>query len=136
MDADLIKSRVFAVSNEAADLFDTKRKGFVELAGRFGLTEDDEDRILEAKRKLSAFQPASYTERRAAQGLRELLTCERPKKERGRPEKVTAEDRIQMHAEADQLRQEGNNTDEIVRILAQRYELRASYTRRILEDAT
>jgi len=40
-----------------------------------------------------------------------------------------------MHREADQLRQEGENTHQIVRALAQTYELRVSYTRRILEDA-
>ncbi len=129
-------SRVFAVSDEAAKLFDTSRKAFIELAGQFGLGEDILSRITEAKRRLSAFRPASYTERRAAHGLRELLTCERPKKERGRPGRVRAEDHIQMHAEADQLRQEGKTTDEIVRALAQRYELRPSYTRRILEDAS
>jgi hypothetical protein len=132
----LFKSqRVFAVSDEIANRFDLDRKAFVELTAKFGLTEDDVSRIMEAKRKLSAFRPTSSTESRAAQGLRALLTCEQPKKERGRPGRVTAADRGQMHAEEDQLRQEGKTTNEIVRILAQRYELRVSYTRRILEDA-
>jgi hypothetical protein len=39
-----------------------------------------------------------------------------------------------MHTDADRLRQEGKTTDQIVQALAQRYELRFSYTRRILED--
>lgn len=128
--------RVYAVSEEAKNRFDADRKAFVDLATRLGLTEDHLSRIMEAKRKLIALRPASHAERRAASGLRALLTCEQPKKERGRPGKVSALDRLQMHKDADQLRREGKKTDEIVRILAQRFELRLSYARRILEDAT
>jgi hypothetical protein len=133
---DLFKNeRVFAVSDEIANRFDRDRKAFVELAARLGLTEDHLSLITEAKGKLNALRPASYDEKRAASALRALLTCEHPKRERGRPGKVTAQDRLQMHKDADQLRDEGRTTDEIVRMLAQRYELRLSYARRILEDA-
>lgn len=132
---DLFKNRrAYAVSDESAKLFDVSRKAFVELAGQFGLSEDDLSRITEAKRRLSAFRPSSYTERRAAKGLREFLGVASPKKQRGRPGRTT-EDRLQMHRDADQLRGEGKNTDQIVRVLAQRYELKHSYVRRILEDA-
>jgi hypothetical protein len=41
-----------------------------------------------------------------------------------------------MRRDALQLTQEGKTTDEIVRVLSQRYELRATYTKRILEDAS
>jgi hypothetical protein len=41
-----------------------------------------------------------------------------------------------MHRDADQLRGERKHTDQIVRILGQRYELKYSYVRRILEDAS
>ena len=126
--------RAYAVSNEAAKLFDVNRKAFVELAGQVGLSESDLSRIAEAKRRLSAFRPGSYTERRAAKGLREFLAVASPKK-RGRPGRTT-DDRLQIHRDADRLRGEGKNTDEIVRILGQRYELRYSYVRRILEDAS
>jgi hypothetical protein len=128
--------RVFAVSNEAANRFDTGLKTFMEIAERCGLSRDDLSRIAEAKKKLRAFHPSSLDERRAARGLREFLAVEQPWRGRGRPGRVTADDRRLMHADARQLRQEGKTTDEIVRTLAQRYELRASYTRRILEDAS
>jgi len=126
---------VFAISDEAANRFETDRKEFVELAGKFGLGEADLSRIMEAKKRLGTFRPATFDQKRAARGLQALLGCEH-KKERGRPGKITAEDRLQMHREADQLRQEGKNTDQIARVLAQRYELRFSYTKRILEDAS
>jgi hypothetical protein len=137
MPANLVNSgRVFAISKEAAGRFDTDRKAFVELAKQCGLSEDDLLRITEAKRRLGALRAATYDERRAVRGLREFLNSERPKKERGRPGKITVEDRLRMHAEADQLRQEGKTASEIVRALAQRYELRYSYAKRILEDAS
>jgi hypothetical protein len=124
---------VYAVSDEAAKLFDVSTKAVVELAGQFGLGEDDLSRIAQAKRRLGAFRPSSYTERRAAKALREFIAVASPKK-RGRPGRTT-EDRLQMHKDADKLRAEGKNTDEIVRALSQRYELKYSYVRRILEDA-
>jgi hypothetical protein len=129
------EGRVYAVSDEAAKVFDGVGKTFFELAGRFGLSGDDLSRITETKRRLSAFRPTTYAERKAAKGLREFLAVASPKKQRGRPGKTT-EDRLQMHRDADQLRGEGKNTDQIVRILGQRYELKYSYVRRILEDAS
>ena len=137
MNPSLFKSRrVFGVSGEAANRFDTSSKELLDLAGKCGLERDDVFRITEAKRKLAGFRPKTYNERSAARGLSELLSGNPVKKERGRPGKITAADRQQMRLEAAQLKQEGNTTDEIVRVLAQRYELRLSYTRRILEDAS
>ena len=129
-------SRVFAVCDEAVNRFDTDGKALTELAGQVGLSRDDMSRIMEAKRRLTTLQPKTFEERRAARGLRALLTCEPPKKERGRPGTIIASDRLQMHEDAQKLRQEGKTTDEIVRILSQRYQLRTSYTKRILEDAS
>ena len=40
-----------------------------------------------------------------------------------------------MHVDATELRHEGKSQKEIVLILAQRYELKVSYAKRILEDA-
>jgi len=93
-------------------------------------------RIAEAKKRLNAFRPSSLSERKAAQDLREFLTPVRSKRQRGRPRRITAEDRRSMRRDALQLTQEGKTTDEIVRVLSQRYELRATYTKRILEDAS
>ena len=84
---------------------------------------------------LSAFRPSNFNERRAAVKLQKLLAPEPLKKQRGRPG-LTAQDRVQMHADAQQLKHEGMSTDEVVRASAQRYEVRLSYARRILEDAS
>jgi len=136
MNTKLFKSsRVFAVSDEAVNRFDTDRKALADLANQIGLSRDDLYRVLKAKRRLATFQPKSFDERRAARELRALFSCTPPAKEKGRPG-LKAADRMQMHMEADQLRQEGKTTEEIVRVLAQRYELRRSYTKRILEDAS
>jgi hypothetical protein len=62
--ASLFKSsRVFAVSNEAANRFETHIKAVVELAEKCGLGRNDLIRIMEAKRKLSAFRPLNYDEK-------------------------------------------------------------------------
>jgi hypothetical protein len=95
--------RAYAVSDEAAKLFDANTKAVAQLAGQFGPSEDDLSRIAQAKRRLSAFRPISYTERRTAKGLREFLAVDSPRKPRGRPGRKT-EDRLQMHKDADQLR--------------------------------
>jgi hypothetical protein len=135
MASSIIKDgRVLAVSAEAANRFETDRKANVELARHLGLSEEDLFRITEAKRRLNAFRPMNFDQRRAAQGLRALLTCDRPTRQRGRPGRVTAADRIQMHQDANQLKQEGKTPAQIVRALSQRYELRISYVKRILED--
>jgi len=132
----LFKShRVFAVSDEIARRFDSEGEAFIDVASQCGLSKTDVMKLIDAKRKLAAMRPTSSGEKRAARALRELLGCGSLAKERGRPQKITAEDRIQMRANAQDLRQQGKTTDEIVRILAQRYELRISYAKRILEDA-
>jgi hypothetical protein len=128
--------RVFSVSSEAAMRFDVDQTTFIQIAKTCGLSQDDLSRIAEAKKRLNAFRPASFSERRAAQGLREFLTPARSKRQRGRPGRITAEDRVSMHNDALQLRRDGKTTQEIVRMLSQRYQLRASYTKRILEDAS
>jgi hypothetical protein len=137
MPSRLIKDgRVFAISEEAARHFDADRDAFVEIAKRCGLSERDLLRITEAKVRLNAFRPANYYERRAALGLSAFLGGDIPKKKAGRPVRVTAADRDAMHQEADELRQQGKTTRQIVRALSQKYELRLSYTKRILEDAS
>jgi hypothetical protein len=87
MDGGLFKSgRVLAVSKEAASRFETDRKARVDLAKKCGLNRsDDLFRITAARRKLAAFRPKSFNERRAAWALRELLCGQPPKKEPGRP---------------------------------------------------
>jgi len=130
------EGRVLAVSKESANRFDTDRKTFVDLARRFGLSEDDLLRITKAQEGVRAFRPQTYDERRAVLGLSWFLGCKNTKKQRGRPGKVTAEDRHLMKADAQQLKREGKSTKEIVRALAQRYELRFSYAKRILEDSS
>lgn len=130
----LIRSgRVLAISNEAADRFDRERNAFVKLAKRFGLTEEDLRRITKAKYELNRFYPATYLQKKAARGLRTFLGCELPKKP-GRPGRVSMQDHVEIHKDADKLRQEGKSLDEIVRALSQRYSLSHSYTKRILED--
>jgi hypothetical protein len=137
MPSRLIKDgRVFAISEEAARHFDADREALVEIAKRCGLSERDLLRINRAKARLNALHPADYYERRAAFGLRAFLGCAIPEKKAGRPGRVTAEDRDAMHQEADELRQQGKTTRQIVRALSQKYELRLSYTKRILEDRT
>jgi hypothetical protein len=137
MHADLLRSgRVFAVSTEATMLFDNGLKSLLKVAATCGLTQEDLSKVAEAKKKLRLLQPSTLKERKAVDGLREFLTPEKPKKLRGRPGRVNATDRLQMHADARQLRQEGKCIHEIIGALAQKYELRISYTKRILEDAT
>lgn len=134
---ELFKSgRIFAVSSEAANRLDADLKSFLELAEKCGLSLPDFDRLSKARQKLSAFRPSSFNERRAVRELWKVLSPEPPKKRRGRPGMVTAEDRRQLREDALQLRQEGKSTKEIVHALAQRYELRLSYVGRILEDAS
>jgi len=133
----LFKSgRVFGVSIEAVDRLDTDTRVFKEVAAICGFDADDLSRLAEARKRLDAFRPSTFDERRAQRGLREFLTPERPKRQRGRPCTVTAEDRLQIREDARKLKQEGKTTIEIVLALAQRYELRASYVGRILEDAS
>jgi hypothetical protein len=129
------KNRVFAVSDESANLFEQNTRGPEELAAQVGLAKIDLLRIEEAKRQLDALQPSSHEQKRAAEGLRARLGWERPNRKRGRPGS-TAADRVQMHKDADQLGQEGKKPDQIVRVLSQRYELMPSYIKRILQDAS
>lgn len=131
----LFKSRrVFAVSSEAASRLDADKKSFMALAKKCGLRLADLHRIVAARRTLRAFRPSNFNERRAVRELQKLLSPEPPKKQRGRPGRITAEDRLQIRADARQLKQEGKSPDEIVGALAETYELRLSYARRILED--
>jgi hypothetical protein len=129
------EQRVFAVSDEIANRFEADRKVFVKFAAQIGLTEDDLLRITEAKRLVNTQQSSNYIEKRALSGLRAFLGCELVKKGPGRPSTISSEDRAQMHRDAEQLRQDGKTTNQIVRILSQRYDVRMSYAKRILEDA-
>ncbi len=134
MPSSLVKSgRVLAISQEVANRFEGEREAMAKLAKRLGLTKRDLMRLTNAKYELNRFRPVTYGERKAAQGLRALLGCELPKKP-GRPGRVEMQDHSEIRKDADQLRQEGKNTDQIVRTLSQRYSLSYSYTKRILED--
>jgi hypothetical protein len=136
MDAQLVGSgRVLSVSDEIANRMESDRKALLELATKCGLSADDLDRIQEAKKKLTSTQAMSIEERRAAEGLRNVLSCPRPKKQPGRTAKVTASERIQMRLEGRTLKKEGRSLREIVMNLAQKYEVKPSYAKRILEDA-
>lgn len=134
MNPELFKAaRVYGVSDEIASRFDEDRKAGADLAKQIGLDKDDLWRILKAKKQLAMFQPKNLSERKALQALQQLFTLP-AKKQRGRPSTVTAEERIQLHEDAEKLRSEGKDRNEIIRILSQRYEIRYSYAKRILED--
>ena len=128
-------NRVFAVSDEIAGNFDDRRRELLKTAAVCGLTKRDLSKIEWAKRRLRGLDPSSLPERRAVENLRQILTMEKSKLQPGRPGKVSAADRKQMHIDDDTLRDKGKSRDEIVAILAQRYELSLSYTQRILEDS-
>jgi len=134
MPRSLVKSgRVLAISREVANRFEGEREAMARLAKRLGLSQRDLMQLTKAKYELNRFRPATYSERKAAQGLRALLGCELPKKP-GRPGRVAMHDHSEIHKDADRLRQEGKNIDQVVRTLSQRYSLSYSYTKRILED--
>jgi hypothetical protein len=133
----LFKSgRVFAVSEEAANRLNADTESFIDVTKKCGLSVPDLHRLQEARKRLSAFRPSNFNERRAARELWKVLSPAPPKKQRGRPERITVEDHLQIREDARQLKQEGRSTDQIVHALAQRYELRLSYARRILEDGS
>ena len=136
MNPELFKQgRVFWVSDEIANRFNSEGKEFLAFAEGLGLSESDLTRFVTVKNKLKAFSPSNFKERKYLRALTELLTLYPPQKQRGRPGRIKAEDRYLIRADAQDLRLEGKSIDAIVRILAQRYELRDSYIKRILEDA-
>jgi hypothetical protein len=125
--------RVFAVSAAAAKHFEKDRETFIQLAAKCGLNGRDLVRIARAKLLLNGLIAHSYYERRAAHELRKFLGF-RIQNKIGRPGSVTVEDRIAIRQDADELRKYGKTRDEIVQALSQKYELRRSYLKRILED--
>jgi transposase len=135
VDPELIKKGyVFDVSDALASAFDKQREAVESLAAKIGLTKRDLLKILEAKRKLAAFQPSNRMERLAKRGLESMFSSKPPKKEAGRPSRISAEERQEMRVRAMEMRAAGKSRDEIVAQLAEEYELRLSYVRRILED--
>lgn len=135
MDPELIKrGLVFDVSEELAAEFDRQREAMEALAAKIGLSNKDLDKIWQAKRQLAKFQPSNRMERMAKRGLESLFSGKPPKKEAGRPTRISAADRQEMRVRATELQATGKPRDEIVAQFAEEYELGLSYVRRILED--
>jgi transposase len=135
MDPELIKKGlVFDVSDALAVEFDRQREAMEALAAKIGLSYKDLDKIWQAKRQLAKFRPSNRMERMAKRGLESLFSAKPPKKEAGRPSRISAEERQEMRARATEMQAAGKSRDEIVAQFAEEYELGLSYVRRILED--
>jgi transposase len=135
MDPELIKKGyVFDVSDALASEFDRQRESMETLAAKIGLVKKDIDKIHMAKQQLSKFQPSNRMERIAKRGLESLFSSKPPKKEAGRPSRISAEERRQLRQRADEMKAAGRSRDDIVAQFSEEYELQHSYVRRILED--
>ena len=135
VDPELIKNgHVFDISQELAIEFDKQGEASKDLAAKLGLSNKELSKIYEAKRQLAKFQPTNRRERMAKRTLENLFFSKAPKKQTGRPSRITAEDRQQMRIRAAELKASGKTRDEIAAQFAEEYELGFSYVRRILED--
>lgn len=135
MDPGLIKKGlVFDVSDALAAEFDRQIEAMEALAAKLGLSKKDLDKIWQAKRQLAKFQPSNRMERISKRALESLFSGKPPKKEAGRPSRISAEERQEMRARAAEMQAAGKSRDEIVAQFAEEYELGLSYVRRILED--
>ncbi len=135
MDPELIKKGwVWDVSDALASQFEKERKATEALAVKCGLTPNDFGKILEAKRKLASFQPSNRMERMAKRGLEYLFSSKPPKKEAGRPSRISAAERQQLRQRAEEMKAAGRSRDDIVAQFCEEYGLGLSYVRRILED--
>lgn len=135
MDPELIeKGLVFDVSDSLAREFDRQREALETLAAKFGLSGKDLGKIPEVKRQLAKFQPSNRMERLAKRGLESLFSSKPPKKEAGRPSRISAAERQGMRARAIEMEAAGKTRKEIAMQFAEEYELGLSYVLRILED--
>ena len=135
MNPELIeRGHVFDVSDTLASKFDKDREAVISLAERCGLTPDDVDKIIEAKRRLASFNPSNHTERMAKRGLVTMFSLKEQGKSAGRPKRISAEERRQLRQRADEMKAAGRSRDDIVAQFSEEYELQLSYVRRILED--
>lgn len=135
MDPELIKKGlVWDVSEKLASQFEKEREATEALAIKCGLAPKDFGKILEAKKKLASFQPLNHLERWAKRALEGLLSSKPPKKEIGRPSRISAVEREQLRQRADEMIFAGRKRNEIVAEFAEEYGLGLSYVRRILED--
>lgn len=134
MDPELIKKGwVFDVSDSLAREFDRQREAVEGLAAKFRLSGKDLDRIWEAKKQLDKFRPTNRMERMAKQGLESLFSSKPPKKEVGRPSRISAAERQELRQRAGEMIAAGRKRNEIVVQFAEEYGLGLSYVRRILE---
>lgn len=135
LDSELIKAgRVWDVSETTAAQFDKQREAAEALAIKCGLEPADLSKIIEARKRLAAYKPSSHLEQIAKRGLESLLYPKPRKKEAGRPGRISSAERQQMRQRADALITAGQKRNDVVAQLAEEYELRLSYVRRILED--
>ena len=135
MNPELIeKGYVFDASDALASNFEKEGEAFISLAERCGLSQDDLNKIQEAKKRLVSFNPSDHTERMAKRGLESLFSLKKRAKSAGRPKRITAEERRQLRQRAEELKAAGRSRDDIVAQFSEEFELGHSYVRRILED--
>lgn len=135
LDPELIKKGwVWDVSETLSSQFEKELAATEVLATKCGLARDDLSKILEAKKRLAAFQPANRMERMAKRALEALLSSKPNKKEAGRPSRISAEERQKLRQRMDEMLAAGLERNEIVAAFAEEYGLGLSYVRRILED--
>ncbi len=135
MDPELIaRGWVWDVSEKLAAQFEREREATEALTVKCGLAPKDFGKILEAKKKLAAFQPSNHLERLAKRALEGLLSSKPHKKEAGRPSRISAAEREQLRQRAHAMRLAGRKRSEIVAEFGEEYGLGFSYVRRILED--
>ena len=70
----------------------------------------------------------------AKRGLESLFSSKPPKKEAGRPSRISAAERQQLRHRAEEMKAAGGSRDDIVAQFCEEYGLGLSYVRRILED--
>jgi hypothetical protein len=135
VDPELIKKGwVWDVSETLASQFEKEREATEALAVKCGFTRNDFSKILQAKKNLAAFQPTNRMERMAKRALEGLLSSKLEKKEAGRPSRISAAERQELHERKDEMLGAGRSRNEIVAEFAEEYGLGLSYVRRILED--
>ena len=105
-----------------------------DLIARKLLLEKNGYKVLEAKKRLAAFQPKNRMERMAKRALEGLLSLKPGKKEAGRPSRISAEERQELRQRAAGMLAAGRTRNETVAEFAEEYGLGLSYVRRILED--
>ena len=127
-------NQLWIKSETVSSEFNRQREAIDALAVKFGLDENDLARIVEAKRQLANCQPSNRMERIAKHGLESLFSGPPPKKHAGRPSRITAGERQELRARARAMRIAVKTRREVVIELAEEYELRPSYLRRILGD--